>query len=39
MTRADIEACGPLAAEAASRLALMWPLDERVSFPNVQRIG
>jgi IclR family transcriptional regulator, acetate operon repressor len=29
MTRADIEACGPLAAEVASRLALMWPLDER----------
>lgn len=37
MTRADIEACGPLAAEAASRLALMWPLDERVSISNVQR--
>jgi len=29
MTRAAIEACGPLAAEVASRLALMWPLDER----------
>jgi IclR family transcriptional regulator, acetate operon repressor len=29
MTRAGIEACGPLAAEVASRLALMWPLDER----------
>jgi IclR family transcriptional regulator, acetate operon repressor len=29
MTRAEIEACGPLAAEVASRLALMWPLDER----------
>ena len=29
MTRADIEACGPLAAEVASRLAAMWPLDER----------
>ncbi len=29
MTRATIEACGPLAAEVASRLALMWPLDER----------
>ncbi|MGB9118725.1 IclR family transcriptional regulator [Bradyrhizobium sp.] len=29
MTRADIDACGPLAAEVASRLALMWPLDER----------
>lgn len=38
MTRADIEACGPLAAEAASRLALMWPLDERVSFPTAKRI-
>jgi DNA-binding IclR family transcriptional regulator len=30
MTRADIEACGPLAAEAAAHLAAMWPLDERV---------
>jgi DNA-binding IclR family transcriptional regulator len=39
MTRADIEACGPLAAEAAARLALMWPLDERVSFPSVKRFG
>lgn len=29
MTRAQMEACGPLAAEVASRLALMWPLDER----------
>jgi IclR family acetate operon transcriptional repressor len=29
MTRTAIEACGPLAAEVASRLALMWPLDER----------
>jgi DNA-binding IclR family transcriptional regulator len=29
MTRAAIEACGPLAAEVASRLARMWPLDER----------
>ncbi len=29
MTRAAIEACGPLAAEVASRLAPMWPLDER----------
>ena len=29
MTRAEIEACGPLAAEVASRLARMWPLDER----------
>ena len=29
MTRAAIEACGPLAAEVAARLALMWPLDER----------
>ncbi|MBI5128618.1 MAG: IclR family transcriptional regulator [Rhodopseudomonas palustris] len=29
MTRTQIEACGPLAAEVASRLALMWPLDER----------
>jgi DNA-binding IclR family transcriptional regulator len=29
MTRAEIEACGPLAAEVASRLAQMWPLDER----------
>jgi IclR family transcriptional regulator, acetate operon repressor len=29
MTRADIEACGPLAAEVAARLAQMWPLDER----------
>jgi IclR family transcriptional regulator, acetate operon repressor len=32
MTRADIEACGPSAAEVASRLAMMWPLDERVSL-------
>jgi DNA-binding IclR family transcriptional regulator len=39
MTRADIEACGPLAAEAAARLALMWPLDERVSFPSAKRFG
>jgi len=31
MTRADVEACGPLAEEAAARLALMWPLDERVT--------
>lgn len=31
MTRADIEACGPLAAEAAARLAEIWPLDENVS--------
>jgi len=29
MTRAEIEACGPLAAEVAARLAQMWPLDER----------
>jgi IclR family transcriptional regulator, acetate operon repressor len=29
MTRAAIEACGPLTTEVASRLALMWPLDER----------
>ncbi|WP_213738762.1 IclR family transcriptional regulator [Bradyrhizobium sp. dw_411] len=29
MTRAEIENCGPLAAEVANRLALMWPLDER----------
>ncbi|QDM22684.1 IclR family transcriptional regulator [Tardiphaga sp. vice154] len=29
MTRTQIEACGPLAAEVASRLARMWPLDER----------
>jgi IclR family transcriptional regulator, acetate operon repressor len=34
MTRAQIEGCGPLAAESASRLALMWPLDERVSLPG-----
>lgn len=32
MTRADIEACGPSAAEVASRLAMMWPLDERISL-------
>ena len=32
MTRADIEACGPGTAEVASRLAMMWPLDERVSL-------
>jgi IclR family acetate operon transcriptional repressor len=31
MTREEIETCGPLVAEAASRLALMWPLDERVA--------
>ena len=30
MSRAEIEACGPLAAEVAGRLAQMWPLDERV---------
>ncbi|KAA0069239.1 IclR family transcriptional regulator (plasmid) [Tardiphaga sp. P9-11] len=29
MTRTQVEACGPLAAEVASRLARMWPLDER----------
>jgi DNA-binding IclR family transcriptional regulator len=29
MDRAGIEACGPLAAEVAARLAQMWPLDER----------
>lgn len=39
MARADIEACGPLAAEAASRLAGMWPLDERVGFDNLRRIS
>lgn len=32
MTRADIEACGPNTAEVASQLAMMWPLDERVSL-------
>jgi len=37
MKRADIEACGPQAAEAAARLAVMWPLDENISFPSVQR--
>ena len=37
MKRADIEACGPQAAEAAARLAAMWPFDEKISFPNVQR--
>lgn len=31
MTRQEIEACGPLVAEVASRLALMWPLDERAT--------
>ena len=30
MSRPEIEACGPLAAEVAGRLAQMWPLDERV---------
>ncbi len=34
MTRTQIEACGPMAAEAASRLAMMWPLDERVSISS-----
>jgi IclR family transcriptional regulator, acetate operon repressor len=34
MTRAEMEACGPLAAEAASRLALMWPLDEHLSISS-----
>ena len=32
MSREGIEACGPLAAEVASRLAQMWPLDERVAI-------
>lgn len=36
MTRADVEACGPLAEEAAARLALMWPLDERVAASVVR---
>jgi IclR family acetate operon transcriptional repressor len=38
MTREAIEACGPLAAEVASRLALMWPLDERAPV-RLQRLG
>lgn len=38
MTRADIEACGPRAAEVASRLAAMWPLDERASA-RLQRLA
>ncbi|MGE0314789.1 MAG: IclR family transcriptional regulator [Lautropia sp.] len=32
MSRADIEACGPLAAEAASRLEQIWPLDENAGI-------
>lgn len=32
MSRQGMEACGPLAAEVASRLALMWPLDERAAI-------
>jgi IclR family acetate operon transcriptional repressor len=38
MTRAEIEACGPLATEAANRLALMWPLDERAPV-RMQRLA
>lgn len=34
MTRSEIEACGPLAANTAQRLAMMWPLDERVNLPT-----
>ncbi len=32
MSRADIEACGPLAVEAARRLERIWPLDEHLSM-------
>jgi IclR family transcriptional regulator, acetate operon repressor len=32
MKRAEIEACGPSSAEVASRLAMMWPLDERIGI-------
>lgn len=42
LSRDDIEACGPLAVEAAARLELIWPLDESVSaraWPGVQLPG
>lgn len=37
MDRKQILSLGPLAAETAERLAVMWPLDESISFPAAHR--
>ena len=39
MGRDEILDLGPLAAETAGRLAVMWPLDESISFPTMRRVA